>query len=49
VQVKAALKACKMDAARSVYIQLKKIAPYSPATLEACEAITQAVRRKPME
>ena len=49
VQVKVALKAGKMDAARDGYTQLKKIAPYSAATVEAREAITKAVRGKKME
>jgi hypothetical protein len=47
--VKVALKAGKMDAARDGYTQLKKIAPYSAATVEAREAITKAVRGKKME
>lgn len=49
VQVKAALKAGKMDVARDGYTQLKKIAPYSEATVEAREAITKAVRGKKSE
>ncbi len=46
VQVRAMCKARKMDDARDVYIQLKKIAPYSPATVEAREAITKTVLGK---
>lgn len=46
VQVKVMCKARKMDDARDVYIQLKKIAPYSGATLKARETITKAVLGK---
>jgi len=46
MQVKAALKAGKMDAARDVYVKLKETAPYSQATIEAREAITKTVRGK---
>jgi hypothetical protein len=49
VQVKAAIKAGNTDAARDGYTQLKKIAPYSAATVEAREAITKAVRGKKSE
>jgi len=46
LQVKVMCKAGRMDAAREMYIKLKKFAPYSPATVEAREAITKTVLGK---
>ena len=46
VQVRVMCKSGKMDDARNVYIQLKKIAPYSQATVEAREVITKTVLEK---
>jgi len=43
VQVKSRIKAGQMEAARKVYGELKKIAPYSTATVEAREAIRDAI------
>jgi len=46
VQVKSRIKAGQMDKAREIYQELKKIAPYSTATVEAREAIKEAVLRE---
>ena len=43
VQVKSRIKAGQMEAARKVYGELKKLAPYSTATVEAREAIKESV------
>jgi uncharacterized protein HemY len=48
-RVKLSIQAGQMDGARETYQQLKAIAPASPATTEAREAITNAVRGKKVE
>jgi len=45
-QVKSRIKAAQMDTARELYEELKKIAPYSTATVQAREAIKEAVSRE---
>jgi hypothetical protein len=45
LQVKSRIKAGQMDRAREIYQELKKIAPYSTATVEAREAIKEAILR----
>jgi len=46
VQVRSRIKAGQMDKARDIYKELKKIAPYSTATVEAREAIKDAILRE---
>jgi len=46
VQVKCRIRAKQMDMARKVYEDLKKIAPYSTATVEARKAIKEAIIRE---
>jgi WD40 repeat protein len=48
-RVKLSIQAGQMDGARETYQKLKAIAPASPATTEAREAITNAVRGKKVE
>jgi len=46
VQVKCRIRAGQMDTARKVYEDLKKIAPYSAATVEARKAIKEAILKE---